>query len=105
VQGVAEREAKFRVDQDWALSEVMRLVPDGGHLDREVRKFDSTLLRYARCWSTVIWDHTPAPRRRLGDGLAVKGSERDGSHGTAKRLAVRGAARRTGERRRGSACG
>lgn len=42
MRAVAEREAKFRVDQDWALPDVMQLVPDGGRLDREMRKFDST---------------------------------------------------------------
>jgi CHAD domain-containing protein len=42
VRGVEEREDKFHVDHDWALPEVMRLVPDGGRLDQQVRKLDDT---------------------------------------------------------------
>jgi inorganic triphosphatase YgiF len=42
LRGVEERKDKFQVDQDWALPEVMRLVPYGGRLDQHVRKLDDT---------------------------------------------------------------
>ena len=42
MRAVAEREDKFEVDHDWALPDVRRLVPDGGRVEQEVRKLDST---------------------------------------------------------------
>ena len=42
VRGVEARNDKFQVDQDWVLPEVMRLVPDGGRLDHQVRMLDYT---------------------------------------------------------------
>ncbi|HET8915098.1 MAG TPA: CYTH domain-containing protein, partial [Propionibacteriaceae bacterium] len=39
---VEEREDKFEVDPDWVMPRVMRLVPDGGRVDQEVRRLDNT---------------------------------------------------------------
>jgi CHAD domain-containing protein len=39
---VEEREDKFEVDPDWVMPQVMRLVPDGGRLDQEVRTLDNS---------------------------------------------------------------
>jgi CHAD domain-containing protein len=39
---VEEREDKFEVDPDWVMPQVMRLVPDGGRVDQEVRRLDNT---------------------------------------------------------------
>ena len=39
---VEEREDKFEVDTDWVLPQLAELLPDGGHLDHEVRKLDNT---------------------------------------------------------------
>jgi CHAD domain-containing protein len=37
-----EREDKFEVDGDWVMPQVVRLAPDGGRIDEEVRRLDST---------------------------------------------------------------
>jgi hypothetical protein len=87
VQVVERREDKFEVDPDW-VPQLMGLVPDGGPLDQEVRRLDN-LFRHTGCWSAVVWGHPAASGRRLGDGLAVEGSEREGSHGIAEQLAQR----------------
>jgi CHAD domain-containing protein len=42
VQVVEEREDTFAVDPDWVMSQLKRLVPDGGRLDQEVRTLDNT---------------------------------------------------------------
>jgi CHAD domain-containing protein len=39
---VEEREDKFEVDPDWVMPQVMRLVPDGGRVDQEVRRLENT---------------------------------------------------------------
>ena len=39
---VEEREDKFEVDPDWVMPQVKRLVPDGGRVEREVRKLENT---------------------------------------------------------------
>ena len=83
----------------------MGLVPDGGRLDQEVRTAREHLLRHTGCWSAVVWGHPAASGRRLGDGLAVEGSQWDGSDGTAERLPGEDAAACLGGGRRGSARG
>jgi hypothetical protein len=90
VQVVEQREDKFEVDPDW-VPQLMELVRDGGRLDQEVRRLDN-LFRHTGCWSAVVWGHPAASGRRLGDGLAVEGSEREGSHGIAEQLARKDAA-------------
>jgi hypothetical protein len=42
VRSVQEREDKFEVDPDWVTPQVTGLVPDGGPLDQEVRRFENT---------------------------------------------------------------
>ena len=42
VRMVEEREDKFEVDPDWVMPQVKRLVPDGGRVEREVRKLENT---------------------------------------------------------------
>jgi CHAD domain-containing protein len=37
-----EREDKFDVDPNWVMPQVMRLVPDGGRVDKEVRRLEHT---------------------------------------------------------------
>jgi CHAD domain-containing protein len=37
-----EQEDKYEVDPDWVMPQLTELVPDGGHLDQEVRKLDNT---------------------------------------------------------------
>ncbi len=39
---IKEQENKLEVDPDWAMPEVVDLVPDGGRLDLQVRKLDNT---------------------------------------------------------------
>jgi inorganic triphosphatase YgiF len=41
VRSVQERD-KFEVDPDWVTPQVMALVPEGGHLDQEARRFENT---------------------------------------------------------------
>jgi CHAD domain-containing protein len=66
VRVVEEREDKFDVDRDWVPPKVIRLVPDGGRLDQEVRKLDNT-----------YFDTPPAGLRLFGITLRrrVGGSE------------------------------
>jgi CHAD domain-containing protein len=42
VKVVEEREDKFEVDPNWVMPQVMRLIPDGGSLDEEVHRLEST---------------------------------------------------------------
>jgi CHAD domain-containing protein len=42
VRVVEEREDKFEVDADWVMPKVARLAPDGGRIDEEVRRLEST---------------------------------------------------------------
>jgi CHAD domain-containing protein len=42
VRMIKEQENKLEVDPDWAMPQVVDLVPDGGRLDQEVRKLDNT---------------------------------------------------------------
>jgi CHAD domain-containing protein len=42
VRLVQERECTFEVDPDWVLPQVMDLLPDGGRLDKEVRRLKNT---------------------------------------------------------------
>jgi inorganic triphosphatase YgiF len=42
VRLVQERADKFEVDPDWVLPQVMGLVPDGGRVDREIRRLENT---------------------------------------------------------------
>lgn len=37
-----EQQDKFEVDPEWVMPQVMRLVPDGGRLDQEVRTLDNS---------------------------------------------------------------
>jgi CHAD domain-containing protein len=39
---VNEQEDKYEVDPDWVMPQLTELVPDGGSLDQEMRKLDST---------------------------------------------------------------
>jgi CHAD domain-containing protein len=42
VRMIKEQENKLEVDPDWAMPQVVDLLPDGGRLDQEVRKLDNT---------------------------------------------------------------
>jgi hypothetical protein len=65
VQVVEEREDKFEVDPDWVMPQLMSLVPDGGRLDREVRRLDNTYFDTAGAVAAVVWGHPAASRRRM----------------------------------------
>jgi CHAD domain-containing protein len=41
VRVAKEREDKFEVDADWVMPQVMRLAPNGGRIDKEVRRLES----------------------------------------------------------------
>ena len=105
MQVVEEREDTFAVDPDWVMPQLKRLVHDGGRLDQEVRTLDNTYFDTPRCWAAVVWTHPAASGRRLGDGLAVESSKRNGSHGIAERLAHEDAAVGAGQERGRSAGG
>jgi hypothetical protein len=96
VRVVEEREDKFEVDPDWVMPQLKRLVPDGGRLDQEVRRLDNTYFDTPgaglRLFGVTL-------RRRVGGWLAVEGSERDGSHRIAERLAHEDAPVCVGEER------
>jgi CHAD domain-containing protein len=42
VRMIKEQENKLEVDPDWAMPQVVDLVPDGGRLNQEIRKLDNT---------------------------------------------------------------
>jgi inorganic triphosphatase YgiF len=42
VRMIKEQENKLEVDPDWAMPQVVDLVPEDGRLDQEVRKLDNT---------------------------------------------------------------
>jgi hypothetical protein len=105
VRVVEEREDQFEVDLDWVMPQLTGLVPDGGRLDQETRKLDNTYFDTPG-FGLLLFGVTL--RRRVGGsetGLAVEGSQRDNSHGTAEQLAHEDAAAPIGEGRGRSASG
>ena len=93
---VTERENKFEVDADWVLPQLADLRA-GWRPSRSCRaQARQYLFRHTKCWSAVVWDHAATSGGGLRDRLAVEGSQRHGSYGTAERLANEDAAARGG---------
>ena len=100
---VEEREDKFEVDPDWVMPQVKRLAPDGGRVEREVRKLENTYFDTPECGPAAVWGHTSPSDRGFGDGLAVEGPTRHFAYRTAECLAGQEVAPRLGTRRGGFA--
>ena len=96
-----EREDKFEVDPDWVMPQVKRLVPDGGRVEREVRKLENTYFDTPSAGLRSVWGHTSPSDRGFGDGLAVKGPTRHFAYRTAECLAGQEVADRLSTRRGG----